>query len=443
MRTYDVLIIGGGPAGRTIVHALHAKHAPMTVAVVKDEPINVNRCAVPYGISGIKPIEKYQIPNKLVTDFGADLIIDKAAQIDPVAKNVLLANGERVGYQKLVLATGAHPAAPPIEGLQSSRVTFVRSLDDLQRLRSLAAAATDVVIVGAGYIGVEVAVVMREQGLKVTLVEKFPTILAGTTEPELNSVIEAALVQHDIRLMTGRYVRRFEDNGRVTLDNGQSIEADFSVVATGVVPETALAQAAGLDVSPFGVVVDEFMRTSHADIYACGDCAQTLSFFTGKPVHGEFGTNAVFMARTVAQDLLGQARKFPGVINASVSSVFGWSFGSAGMVEKLAIDSGFQVVTGYSEVLDRYPMMDGVADIRTKLVFDQANGRLLGGSVVRKGHTAALAVDFISLACKMGATMQDLVDYQYATHPELAARPSDNAFVFAARDAQKRAAQTL
>ena len=438
MRSYDLIIVGGGPAGRTIVHTLHEQHARLSVAVIKDEPINVNRCAVPYGISGVKPIEKYQIPNKLVTDFGAELIIDTVAQIDPAAKTVHLATGETIAYGHLVLATGAQPVAPPITGIAGDQVTFVRSLTDLNRLRQLAAASEEAVMVGGGYIGVEVAVVLREQGLKVALVEMQPTILAGTAEPELTPVIEAALIQHNIRLITGRQVVCFDANGAVTLDDGQQIPADFAVVAVGVRAETALAKAAGLAVSRYGIVVDDHLRTTDPNIYACGDCVQALSFFTGEPVPGAFGTNAVFMGRVVTANVLGQDRTFPGVINASASAVFDWSFGSAGLTEKAAGEAGLAVVCGYSEVLDRYPMMDGVADVRTKLIFARDSGRILGGSVVRKGHTAALAVDFISFACQMRATIDDLLGYQYATHPELAAKPSDNAFAFAAKDARRQ-----
>lgn len=437
MRAFDVVIVGGGPAGRTIVHSLHAADAGLSVAVVKDEPINVNRCAVPYGIAPGKPIEKFQIPNKLVTDFGAQLIVATAERIDREAATVQLAGGETVGYANLVLATGARPFAPPIPGIDGSAVTFVRSLTDLGRLRELAARSERVVIIGGGYIGVEVAIVLREIGLQVSLVEVLPNILSGTTEPELNEVIEAALIEHGIHLNLGRRVERIEADGTAVLDDGAALEAGFVVVAAGVTPNTALAAAAGLPVSRYGIRVDDRLRTAAANIYAAGDCAEARSFLTGTPVPGEFGTNAVFMGRVVAANILGADGIFPGVINANASTAFDWSFGSAGLTEKGARDAGFAVVTGLSEVLDRYPMMDGASEIRTKLVFDRPSRRLLGGSVLRKGRGAAQGVDFLSLACQLGASVDDLINYQYATHPELAAKPSDNGYVFAARAAVK------
>jgi NADH dehydrogenase len=135
---------------------------------------------------------------------------------------------------------------------------------------------------------------------------------------------------------------------------------------------------------------------------------------------------------------LGRNVVFPGVINANASTVFDWSLGSAGLTEKMATEAGIDTLTGSSEVLDKYPMMDGVSPIYTKLVFDRNSSRLIGGSVLHKGHGAAQRVDFISFAIQMKATLQDLQFYQYATHPELAAKPSDNTYAFAAKDAAGR-----
>jgi NADH oxidase (H2O2-forming) len=124
------------------------------------------------------------------------------------------------------------------------------------------------------------------------------------------------------------------------------------------------------------------------------------------------------------------------VLNANASTAFDWSFGSAGLIESEAKAAGYEVITGISEVLDKYPMMHGVEPVRTKLVFDAKTERLLGGTVLRKGHAVAGNIDFLSLALQMRATREDLLRYQYATHPELAAKPSDNAYVFAAKAAQ-------
>ena len=436
----DVVIIGGGPAGRSIVHALRGAGAGLSVTVIKNEPVNVNRCAIPYGVDGAKPLEKYQIPNALVTDFGAELLLDEVSTVMTDAHRLTTVGGQDLEYGHLVFATGARPVIPPIPGVDHASVLSVRSLSDLEQLRHMAAEKKTAVVVGGGYIGVEVAVALRKIGLDVTLVEMLPHVLLMTSEPEFIGDIEATLEREGIRLLTGRRVSAFKEGANtdsldVRLDNGESTEADFAVLAVGVAPNVELAAAAGLKTSRYGIVTDDFLRTTAPDVYAAGDCVEKKSFLTQQPVRGEFGTNAVFTAKVVAQNMMGQQLRFPGVINTNASTAFERATGSAGLTESAAREAGLNVVTGCSEIPDRYPMMDGLSQIHTKLVFDQSTAKLLGGSVLQRGHGAATSADFISLAIQMGATAQDLVRYQYATHPELAAKPSHNTYVFAAKDA--------
>ncbi len=442
MKKSDVVIIGGGPAGRVIGHILHAHNSGLSVTLIKDEEVNVNRCAVPYGITGAEPIEKFQIPNTLVTSFGVELVIDRVEKIDPAQRQVHTRQGEVYNYQHLVLATGARPLIPPIPGVELDGITAVRSLQDLELLRQCAAEGQKAVIVGGGYIGVEVAVVLRQMGLEVTLVEMLPRILLATTEPEFIDQAEDTLLDRGITLLTGSRVVEFDKKDgsplTVKLDNGQSLATDFAILSIGVVPNTELAAAAGIKTSRLGIWTDAFLKTSADGVYAAGDCAEKKSFITQAPIRGEFGTNAVFMAKVAAQNILGLNKTFAGVINANATTVFDWGLCSAGITEKMALEAGIDIVTGFSKVMDKYPMMNGVALIRTKLVFDRRTEKLIGGSVMRRGCGAAQSADFLSFAIQMGATWEDLMAYQYATHPELAAKPSDNSYVFAAQDAVAR-----
>jgi len=439
----DVLIIGGGPAGRVIVHALHQADADLRVALIKDEVENVNRCAVPYGISRAKPLDQYMIPNALVTDYGAELIFDRVERIEPEDARVVMGDGRAVSYGNLILATGARPIIPPIPGIDAMNIVPVRSGTDLERLRELAEASRRAVVVGGGYIGVEVAVVLRTLGLEVSMVEMLPHIMHMTTEPEFISALEEDVTSHGVHLVTGAKVVAFARDGArataVRLEDGRELSADFVVLAIGVTPNTELAAEAGLATTRLGIVTDDHLRTSVPNIYAAGDCAEKRSFVSGLPTRGEFGTNAVFMAKVVARNLLGEDVTFPGVINASATTTFNYAVGAAGLTEQAARDAQqFEVVTGLGEVLDKYPMMEHASAIRSKLVFDATSRRLLGGSVLRRGHGAAANIDFISFAIQMRATAEDIVHLQYATHPELAAKPSDNLYVFAARQALQK-----
>ncbi len=440
MKDIDVAIIGGGPAGRVIVHALHAARDSLNVTLFKDEELNVNRCAVPFGIDGNKPLQKYQIPNSLVTDYGADLVIGRIEKLDPAEHLLETAAGQSFRYRQLVLATGARPLEPPLPGVDLPGVVPVRSLADLDELRRRArdAALKRAVVVGGGYIGVEVAVVLREMGFAVAIVEMLPTVLTQTTEPEFIAALSTLLADGGIELRCGTAVQSFAAAGdalTVALDDGANLDCDFAVLAVGVRKNTELATAAGIVTNRYGIETDEYLRTSEPDIYASGDCAAKKSLVTGQDTLGEFGTNAVFMSKVVAANILGGHRTFPGVANASVTKIFDWGVGAAGLTERMAREAGLDVATGISSVLDKYPMIDGVDKISTKLVFERGSGRLLGGSVMRRGAAVAGDVDFISMALQMKVTRDDLLIHQYATHPELAAKPSDNRFVFAAKAA--------
>ena len=439
MEKRDLVIIGGGPAGRLIVHTINAFGGNMSVTLIKDEEINANRCAIPYGITDKKPLEKFQISNKLITDFGAELVLDRVEQINTGANQVQTKSGKIYEYKNLMLSTGSRPVIPPIPGVEAENITSVRSIIDLSRLRRLAAKGKRAVVVGGGYIGLEVAVVLRQMGIDVTLVEMLPKILMATTEPEFISTVEDTLAENDLRILTNEkvveFVHQIDGSVEIKLGNGDALVADFVVLSVGVSPNTELAVQAGINTSRLGICTDEYMCTSVPNIYASGDCVEKKSFITMQPTRGEFGTNAVFMAKVAAQNILGNKVKFPGVLNANATAIYDWSLGSAGLTEQMAKDAGIDVITGYSEIYDKYPMMDNVDIVRTKLVFNGSNLKLIGGSVMRKGSCTAQNVDFISFAIQMGATMENLLNYQYATHPELAAKPSDNCYTFATKQA--------
>ena len=279
-------------------------------------------------------------------------------------------------------------------------------------------------------------------GIDVTVVEMLPKILMATTEPEFINSVEDILAENDLRILTNERVVEFDHQSdgsvAVKLGSGNALAVDFVVLSAGVAPNIEVAAQGGIDTSRLGICADQYMQTNVENIYTCGDCAEKHSFVTGQPTRGEFGTNAVFMAKVAAQNILGNKIKFPGVINANVTSIYAWSLGSAGMTEQMARDAGINVVTGFSEVNNKYPMMDNVNSVRTKLVFNRDDQKLVGGSVMRKENCTAQNVDFISFAIQMGATMENIENYQYATHPELAAKPSDNAYNFATMNAMSK-----
>ena len=256
MEKRDVVIIGGGPAGRTIVHMLHTSNRNMSVTVIKDEKINVNRCAVPFGINGKKPIEKYQISNMLVTDFGAELVIDRVKNIDTERKQVRTEGGKVYEYTHLVFATGSRPLIPPIPGIDAKTIVPVRSNSDLSALRELSSKGGKAVVIGGGYIGIEVGVALRQMGIDVTIVEMLSKILMATTEPEFINHVEDTMKDNGIHLLTSEKVVEFDHTAgtgvNVKLGSGKSLYADFVVLSSGVILNTELAADAGIKTSQTG-----------------------------------------------------------------------------------------------------------------------------------------------------------------------------------------------
>lgn len=439
MKKSDIVIIGGGAAGIVAINTIHVLNPGLSLTLIKDEEVLVNRCSIPYGIGGEKGIENYVVPNSNITGTGADLVIGRVEEIDTGKKEVILQTGEIYGYGQLLLATGSRPLLPRLPGVESEKILAVRSIGDLERLRASARSSRSALIVGGGYVGVELATELQQLGLTVSLVEMQERILQTTTEPEFIGDIEQMLDRNGIRVMTGRKVTAFEHDTQkmvtARLDDGTVIEADLVVLSVGVVPNMELAQRAGIETSPLGIITDTALRTSDKDVFAAGDCAEKHAFVTGQPTRGDFGTNAVFMGKVAGQNIAGMATSFMGIINANVSAVYDTSFGSAGLTEAGARKAGFDVAVGLSETLDRYPMIDGGAPFRTKLIFDRTSRVLIGGSVMKQGKGVAPHIDLISLAIQKKTTLEEFLCHQYATHPHLAVVPTENSCLTAAMNA--------
>lgn len=435
----NVIIIGGGMAGLTVLHELHAADHYLSITLIKDEEITANRGALPYGIDPRKSAAKFMLSNKLITYFGGDLLVDSVERIEPENSRLTTATGQTFSYDHLVFATGAQAMLLPIPGVASPQVLSVRSTHDLAALREATQHTQRAVVIGSDSIGVEIAAILHSLGRQVTIIELLPHLLAGTVDEEFAREIERYLTERGISLRTDARVSEIlcAADHRVTgvqLDDSSLIETDFVILSLGVEPDTELAEQSGIAVSKFGIVTDDYLRTNVENIYATGDCAEKKSFLTNKPVRGESETNTIAMSKVVASNILGHHKVFPGVINPYIVTAFTLSCGSAGLSERAAMME-LNIVSGKSEVQDKYPMMDDVASIKTKLVFERGSGKIIGGNVLRYNGSVAADVDFLTLAIQTGVTIEQLVEYQYVTHPALTAKPSDNRFVLAARDA--------
>jgi NADPH-dependent 2,4-dienoyl-CoA reductase/sulfur reductase-like enzyme len=327
----------------------------------------------------------------------------------------------RLGFDHLVLATGARPRRPAVPGVDAPGIHGVQTLDDGERLLgSLDRQPRTAVVVGGGYIGIEMAEAMVNRGLAVTVLTRSAEPMA-TLDPDMGRQVHAAMEAMGIDVRTRVRLDAFEtgDDGRVTAvaTGDGSVATDLVVLGTGVGPETALAGAAGLTLGRWGgLVTDLQMRVFDADgVWAAGYCVESIDLVSGNRVHVALGTHANKQGRVLGTNLGGGYATFPGVVGTAVSKVCELEIARTGLRESDCEAVGFSWLTVTVDSTTRAGYYPGAAPITVKLVVERRTGRLLGGQIVgREG--AAKRVDALAVALWNRMTVQEvaMLDLGYA-----------------------------
>lgn len=307
----DVLIVGAGHAAGQVVATLRQKQFAGKIALVGEEPYH------PYQRP---PLSKKFLAGKLAAErlytkpasFYDNNQIDVRLQtrvdrIDRGARQVTTDDGETIDYDKLVLATGARVRKVPVPGCNLDGVHFLRGIADVERIKISMSKGKRLVIIGAGYIGLEVAAVCRQLGLDVTVVEMAGRVMSRVVSPHVSDFYELQHTNHGVKFLLSTRLAAFEGRRRVkavVTDDNQTIPADFVVVGVGVIPNTELAAAAGLDVDD-GIVVDDRCQTVDLDVYAVGDCTSHPSSIYDRRLRLESVHNALEQAKTAANNICG------------------------------------------------------------------------------------------------------------------------------------------
>ncbi len=442
----DVVVIGGSAAGVTAAITSRRHRPDKSVLVIRAQRQVPIPCGIPYIFGTVGSPDRNLIPDAVLEKNGIGFMIDEAVDVDRAARLVRTAGGESVGYEKLVLATGSEPIVPPIPGAGRENVfTIEKAVPRLAELRSRVDAARDLVIVGGGFIGVEFADECRKgRPLNVAVVEMLPMCLAMAFDGGACSAVEGVLGERGVNVLAGVKVASFEGDGetgpvrKAVLGDGRELAADLVILAIGARANAALAAKIGLELGPNRAVqVDTHMRTSDPDIFACGDCAETLSFFTGKPTALKLASIATMHARIAGANLFGNRRENPGAIGVYSTVVGGRCFATAGLTEAAARELDYDVVVGQAGGPNRHPSgMPGAEELAVRLVCEKPSGRLLGGQV----HGAASGGELINAvsACIAARLTADAVAlFQLGTHPALTASPIAYQLVNAAEEAVK------
>jgi len=436
MKRADIVVIGGSAAGIPAAITARRHYPEKTIILIRKEKQVLIPCGIPYIFGTLGKPENNLMSDKALQDNNIELVIDEAVELhakelDPKGKKVVLASGESVLYEKLILATGSSPAILPIPGFDKKNVYTVKK--DVQYLQTLLDALKNVkelVILGCGFIGVEFAdECKKNRDINVTVVEMLDQCLQiafGEGACKCCQEIEDYLTKKGITIVTGTRITEIlgdEAIKAVRLSNGKEIKADALIVGVGVSPNVELARKAGLATSKDGIIVDTTMRTSDPNIFACGDCATKFSFFTGQTSTLRLASIATMEARIAGANLYEISRKNPGVLGVFSTAVGNLTVAVAGVCEKGAKQCGFEVVTGEVEVPDRHPAgMPGASKIWVKMIFNKLNGELIGGAV-RGGPSAGELINTISACIQNRMRASDIAIFQIGTHPAVTASP--------------------
>ncbi|MDP8240334.1 MAG: FAD-dependent oxidoreductase [Candidatus Hatepunaea meridiana] len=428
MKSFDVVIIGGGPAG--IQAALSARHAypDKSIVVIRKEIVSLIPCGIPYTIGTLESVKADIMPDTPLINSNIEIIIGEVQKREN--KKLILNTGEKIGFDKLVLATGSTPALPGIIGIDKDGIyTVKKDYDYLEQMREAARGANRVLIVGGGYIGVELADELLKLGKSVTLVELLSHLLATSLDCEFNEAVEEELTRRGCQVLTGSRVESFAGNRKVTgayLSDDRFIEADFVIVSVGYKPNSSIAEMFGLKVDKqYGIVVDEYMQTSDKDIFAAGDCAITKNCFTGKNTAIMLASAAMAQGRLAGANLfeIKLVKSFPGTLGTFSTKIGDLAIGASGLTEQQAKAMGVDYVIGTTEAPDRHPgKLPGASKIRMKLVFARHCHILLGAQLTG-GDSVGELTNMLSVMIQKKMTDMEIDTIQIGTHPLLTSSP--------------------
>ncbi|MFA5535871.1 MAG: FAD-dependent oxidoreductase [Bacillota bacterium] len=441
-KNYEVLIIGGGPAGISISKIFGKASEKIRAAVFRPEPHSLIYCALPYVIEQVVPLEKTFKNDSLVTDNGVELIHDEVTKVDLVNHQVWTKSGDKYSYQKLVIATGAHPVLPPIAGVDLKGVmTFKTEFDLAQILSSVQKGLKKAVVVGAGAIGIELAQALNSQGVEVHLVDMQNSILPSLADAEMVADPQKALAGEGINLHLSNKVVSIagkEAVEKVKLEDGDEInfsldEEALVVFSVGMKAEMELFKDSKLALGKNGILVNARMETNLPGVYAAGDCVEYTSAITGDIIEGKLATNAVPMAKIAARNILGGNVEYDGFYNGGATKIYDFYIGGTGFTEKAALTMGFSPVVGYGNTTTKFPIMPGTKKMKVKLIADAKTRRLIGGQVV-SAEPVTDRIDVLTFALQKQSLIEDLAALSYSSQPYQSFYPANSAIVMAAEE---------
>ena len=425
-----VVIVGGVAGGATAAARIRRldEHAEIVV-FEKSGYVSYANCGLPYYIGGEIEDKReltLQTPESFYARFRVDMRVHhEVIAVDVKAKTVKvrnLASGEvfSESYDKLILSTGARPIKPNFEGIDNERIFTLRTVEDTLRIKQFTEdkRPQSAVVVGGGFIGIEVSENLRRLGMDVTLVEAALQVMAPF-DGDMAALIHAEMVRNGIKLMLGTMVEGFTAEGGVTvrLKDREPQTADMAVLAIGVAPDTTLARDAGLELGIKGsIVVDDRMQTSAPEVYAVGDAVQIKNFVTGKEGLISLAGPANKQGRIAADNVCGRDSRYTGGQGSSVIKIFGLTAACTGINERTAKSLGLdcdKVVLSPMSHAGYYP---GGSVMTMKVLFERGTCRILGAQIIGRDGVDK-RIDVIATAIRAGLKATELTELDLAYAP--------------------------
>ncbi len=421
------VIVGGVTGGASTAARLRRLDEKAEILIFeRGSYVSYSNCSIPYRLSEtVDQTEKLILntPQSFKGIYNIEVrISSQVVSIDRKAKKVhvkdLLNNREyEESYDKLILSPGADPVIPSIKGIEGANLFTVRNVEDISRFYSFIKekGVKKLSVIGGGFIGVEVAVNLREAGYQVAMVEAMPQILR-TYDYDMVQILQKEMLDKGVNLIVGDSVVSFE-NSDLILKSGRKVEGDAVVMSVGVRPETSLAADAGLERNQRGAIkVDANYRTSDPDIYAVGDAIEVYNALTRKPMMLQLAGPAQKQARQAADHIYGRPVRNTGYIGSSCIKVFDYNAASTGLTAAQCEQEGIPYDFVYVLPMDKVSLMPESRTLHYKLIYEVPTGRVLGAQAISKGD-AAKRVDIAATLIKFGGTVDDLRDLELCYAP--------------------------
>ena len=428
MRKTDVIIVGGSAAGATAAITARRHYPEKEVLVVRQEKQVLIPCGIPYIFGTLGSPVKNIMPDAMLEKEGVKIAIETVKTLDPLKQMITTTEGA-IAYERLILATGSLPGRLPVPGFdKDGAFPIMKNIAHLELLQKRLQDSSRVVVIGCGFIGIEFADEIRKLANKtVTVLEIAPYCLSLAYDEEFCVEMQEAVRSRGIDIRTNAKVAEIQGNGKVEsvrLVDGTVIPADIVIFGVGAVSNVVIAKATGIKLGPTNAIaVDRAMRTSAKHIFACGDCAEKVSFFGGQPSPLRLASIATMEARIAGANLYGIRREHDGTVGVWSTAIGNLAMATAGLTETAARQNGYNCVAVVVEGPNRHPGgMPGGAPTKLKLVFEKNTGVLLGGQV--RGNTSAGEIINIVSACIQKRMLaEDIATFQMGTHPALTASP--------------------